>query len=62
MNLSTFLNQGGYAFYVWGAYGMAVLAISLEIIFLRHQRKSALARIRRLLRRYLQENIHETKT
>lgn len=62
MNLSTFLNQGGYAFYVWGAYGMAVLAISLEIILLRHQRKSILARIRRLLRRYLQENIHETKT
>jgi len=51
MNLNTFLHQGGYAFYVWGAYGMAVFALSLEIFLLRQQRKIVLARIRRLLRR-----------
>lgn len=59
MNIQEFFNQGGYAFYVWGAYGMAVVALSLEIITLNQRRKAALTRVRRMLRRQLQETGHE---
>jgi heme exporter protein D len=45
---------------VWGAYGMAILAISLEIISLHRQRLATLTRIRRLMRRHNQDNVHET--
>ena len=58
--LNTFLYQNGYGFYVWGAYGMAILAISLEIISLHRQRLATLTRIRRLMRRHNQDNAHET--
>ena len=32
MNWSEFFNMGGYAFYVWGSYGVFALAIAVEII------------------------------
>lgn len=33
-SLNEFLEMGGYALYVWGSYGMAVLCISVEVFFL----------------------------
>ena len=33
-SLENFLAMGGYAFYVWGSYGVAVLCVFLEIFFL----------------------------
>jgi heme exporter protein D len=33
-SLDNFLAMGGYGFYVWGSYGMAVLCVSLEVFFL----------------------------
>lgn len=62
MNIQEFLNQGGYAFYVWGAYGMAIIVLSLEIIFLKQQHTKVIIRIQRLLRRQQQENSNESTT
>ncbi len=31
-SLSAFLDMGGYAFYVWGSYGVTALALLLEVI------------------------------
>ncbi|MBK1645626.1 heme exporter protein CcmD [Thiocapsa imhoffii] len=45
-----FLSQGGYAFFVWGAYGMTLILLVAEILFLRYKRRTILARIGRLIR------------
>ena len=39
-SVSAFLNMGGYAGYVWGSYGVAVICIVLELTLLaaRHRR------------------------
>ena len=33
--MSEFFAMGGYALYVWGSYGMALLCILVELISLR---------------------------
>lgn len=33
--MSEFFHMGGYAFYVWGSYGVAFLLIGIEMILLR---------------------------
>jgi heme exporter protein D len=40
--MSEFFAMGGYAFFVWMAYGMAALLIVLEIIAVRARCKRAL--------------------
>ena len=40
--MSEFLAMGGYGFYVWGAYGVAALAIVVELLALRVRRGAAL--------------------
>jgi heme exporter protein D len=45
-----FLSQGGFAGYVWGAYGMTALLLIGEVIGLRRQRRTILARLGRLFR------------
>jgi len=45
-----FLAQGGFAFYVWSCYGMAVLLLASEILALRKRRRTILARVGRLKR------------
>ncbi len=42
MNWSKFFAMGGYALYVWGSYGVALIAMGGEVILLR-RRKKALA-------------------
>jgi heme exporter protein D len=39
--MSEFLSMGGYAFYVWGAYGVAAAALLLEIALLARRSKRA---------------------
>jgi heme exporter protein D len=41
-----FLAMGGYAFYVWGSYGVAAGLIAVEIVMLKLRRRDALAGIR----------------
>lgn len=35
MNWAEFFSMGGRGFYVWGSYGVFVLAIGIEIVMLR---------------------------
>ena len=36
-----FLAMGGYALYVWGAYGVAVVVVALEVVLLRARTRAA---------------------
>jgi heme exporter protein D len=49
-SLMQFLAQGGFAGYVWSAYGMTLALLVLETVGLRRQRRTILTRISRLLR------------
>jgi heme exporter protein D len=48
--MKDFLSQGGYAFYVWSAYGLAAALLIAEVVALRHQRRTIFARLGRLMR------------
>ncbi len=51
-SLQTFLWMGGYALYVWFAFAMAFLVLSLNLVWsLRQQRK-----MKHAIRYWLQEN------
>jgi heme exporter protein D len=39
--MSEFLAMGGYAWYVWGAYGMTFLLLALEIVLLKKRSEKA---------------------
>jgi heme exporter protein D len=41
-SLSEFFHMGGYAFYVWGSFGVTAAALLLELLLLRQRRKQAL--------------------
>jgi heme exporter protein D len=43
-----FWAMGGYGLYVWGSYGAAIIAISIEIILLGHGHKQTLKRLKRM--------------
>jgi heme exporter protein CcmD len=47
MRMSDFFAMGGYAWYVWMAYGVTALAIVWEIIAVRLSRRRALLQARR---------------
>ena len=44
MSWSKFFSMGGYAFYVWGSYAVALLAMGGEVISLRQRKKAVQAR------------------
>jgi heme exporter protein D len=46
MSASDFFAMGGYAFYVWGAYGVTALLVGAEIVAVRARLKSARAAAR----------------
>jgi heme exporter protein D len=48
MNWPEFFAMGGYAGYVWGAYGFAAVVLLANILSAAHRRKAVL----RLLRHY----------
>ncbi len=41
-----FFAMKGYALYVWGSYGMALLIFIIEIALVRHKRKITLQQLR----------------
>ncbi|MCU1265141.1 MAG: Heme exporter protein (CcmD) [Acidobacteria bacterium] len=45
MSWSEFFHMGGYAFYVWGSYGIALVVIGGEVLALRQRRKGLQARL-----------------
>ena len=50
MTLGEFFNMGGYALYVWGSFGVALLLMVVEPLMLRSRRRSILRRISRIIR------------
>jgi len=51
MNLNDFLHMGGYAFYVWSSYGIALFVLLINVILPLRQRKRILGNIARAARR-----------
>lgn len=46
-SLEEFFRMGGYAFYVWGSFGVTALALTMEPLLLKKRRNEALRNIRR---------------
>ena len=42
--LSDFLSMGGYAFYVWGSYGVTFAFVGFEILALQRRKKALFQR------------------
>ena len=38
--MSEFFHMGGYAWYVWGSYGVTFACLALEIVFLLRNRET----------------------
>ena len=38
MNWAEFFTMKGYAWYIWGSYGMALLIFIIEIMMVRHRK------------------------
>ena len=51
MNLIEFFHMGGYAFYVWTSYGIALVVLLVNVILPLRQRKKLLGDIARAARR-----------
>ena len=45
-SVSEFFAMGGYAFYVWGSFGLTALVAVLEMLLLGKQRKTILRQLR----------------
>lgn len=50
MSWSEFFSMGGYAFYVWGSYAIAFVALGGEVLVLRRRKKALQARLNGNLR------------
>ena len=51
MNLTEFFHMGGYGYYVWSSYGIALIVLLANVITPLRQRKKLLANIARAARR-----------
>ncbi len=45
-SLGEFLDMGGYAFHVWGSFGLTALVVLVETQLLRSQRQATLRNLR----------------
>ena len=54
--MAEFFHMGGYAFYVWGSYGVTALFILLELILVIRNKKTVVQRIARMVRMNEQVN------
>ena len=57
MNMEEFFNMGGYAFYVWTSYGIALFILVANIIAPIRQRKKLLNGIARTAKRRARRNL-----
>ncbi len=46
--MSEFWGMGGYAAFIWPAWGLSVLALSALVVFALAERRAAAVRLRRL--------------
>jgi len=56
MNLDEFFHMGGYAFYVWTSYGIALLVLLANVVAPLRQRRNVLTDIARTARRRARRN------
>jgi heme exporter protein D len=56
MNLNEFFHMGGYAFYVWTSYGIALIVLLANVLMPARQRKKLLTDIARTARRRTRRN------
>jgi heme exporter protein D len=49
-SVSEFFAMGGYAFYVWGSYGVTALFMIIEVILVIRNKRTIMQRIARLVR------------
>ena len=45
-SVSEFFAMGGYAFYVWGSFGVTAVAVVIEMLLIRSQRRELLRDLR----------------
>jgi heme exporter protein D len=57
-----FLRQGGYAFFVWGAFSVTFLLLIAETVQLRSSRRTILSRVGRLVQLRGQRNAAPSPT
>ena len=55
MSLTEFLHMGGYGFYVWSSYGLALAVLVLNLVLPIWRRKKLIADLTRRLRRERRE-------
>lgn len=46
MSVLEFFAMKGYAWYVWGSYGVGLLLLIVEVILVRHRRTTTLKQLR----------------
>ena len=49
-SVSEFFAMGGYAFYVWGSYGVTALFMLVEVILVIRNKRTILQRLARMVR------------
>ncbi len=49
-SVGNFLQMGGYAWFVWGAYGVTAALVIAEVIALRNRRRAAVTDVQRRAR------------
>lgn len=57
--MAEFFAMGGYAFYVWGSFGVALVLMVAEIIMVRRQHRTLRQRLGRMIRMHAGENNNE---
>ena len=62
MNWARFFEMGGYAFYVWGSFGVALGLMGAEVLLLRRRRKRLLLRQEKQADKVNAWKEHETTT
>ena len=45
-SVSEFFAMGGYAFYVWGSFGLTAVVLAGEVLLVRQQRNDILRKLR----------------
>jgi len=54
--IAKFFAMGGYAFFVWGSYGVTALFMVIEVILVKRNKRTIMQRLARLIRANQQVN------
>jgi len=49
-SMAEFFHMGGYAFYVWGSYGVTALFMLIEVILVIRNKRTLMQRLARMVR------------